>query len=62
MGGPDMAPHTPQRSPRPGNAVALLDRRTTARRAPATPWRPSIAAFPLAGHISVEGVGVGEVG
>jgi len=24
MGGPDMAPHTPQRSERPGTAVALL--------------------------------------
>ena len=30
MGGPDMAPHTPQRSDRPGEAVALLD--TPARR------------------------------
>ena len=25
MGGPDMAPHTPQRSEPPGEAVALLD-------------------------------------
>jgi len=25
VGGPDMAPHTPQRSERPGKAVALLD-------------------------------------
>jgi len=25
MGGPDMAPHTPQRSERPGVTVALLD-------------------------------------
>jgi hypothetical protein len=25
MGGPDMAPHSPQRSARPGEAVALLD-------------------------------------
>ena len=25
MGGPDMAPHTPQRSERRGEAVALLD-------------------------------------
>ena len=25
MGGPDMAPHTPRRSERPGEAVALLD-------------------------------------
>jgi hypothetical protein len=25
MGGPDMAPHAPQRSERPGKAVALLD-------------------------------------
>jgi len=25
MGGPDMAPHTPQRSERRGKAVALLD-------------------------------------
>jgi len=24
MGGPDMAPHTPQRSERPGKPVALL--------------------------------------
>ena len=28
MGGPDMAPQTPQRSDRPGEAVALLDPRT----------------------------------
>ncbi len=33
MGGPDMAPHTPQRSERPGQAVALLDM------APPTPRR-----------------------
>jgi hypothetical protein len=25
MGGPEMAPHTPQRSARPGEAVARLD-------------------------------------
>jgi len=25
MGGPDMAPHSPQRSARPGQAVARLD-------------------------------------
>jgi hypothetical protein len=25
MGGPDMAPHAPQRSERPGGAVALLE-------------------------------------
>ena len=25
VGGPEMAPHTPQRSSRPGKAVALLD-------------------------------------
>ena len=25
MGGPEMAPHTPQRSSRPGKAVAFLD-------------------------------------
>jgi len=25
VGGPEMAPHTPQRSERPGKAVALLD-------------------------------------
>ena len=25
MGGPDMAPQTPQRSDRPGEAVTLLD-------------------------------------
>ncbi len=25
MGGPDMAPHTPPRSERPGGPVALLD-------------------------------------
>ena len=28
VGGPEMAPHTPQRSARPGGAVARLDRRT----------------------------------
>ena len=27
MGGPDMAPHAPHRSERPGEAVALLDHR-----------------------------------
>jgi hypothetical protein len=29
MGGPDMAPHTPQRSEHPGGAGALLDLRRT---------------------------------
>src|SRR5688572_29947755 len=29
MGGPEMAPHTPRRSERPGGAVALLWGRTT---------------------------------
>jgi hypothetical protein len=28
MGGPDMAPHTPRRSDRPGEAVAVLDTAT----------------------------------
>ena len=28
MGGPDMAPHTPRRSDRPGEAVAILDIRS----------------------------------
>ena len=28
MGGPDMAPHTPQRSGCPGEAVAPLDNRS----------------------------------
>src|SRR2546428_788345 len=40
MGGPDMAPHTPQRSWRPGGAVAPLD---TPRRS----WRPGGAVAPL---------------
>src|SRR5439155_987538 len=50
--GPDMAPHTPQRSSRPGQAVALLDptRATpispptppSLGSAPAKPWRSSI--------------------
>jgi hypothetical protein len=43
MGGPEMAPHTPQRSGRPGKAVASLD--IHARAAPAKPWRPSISAL-----------------
>src|SRR3989442_12859073 len=54
-----MAPHTPQRSSRPGEPVALLDRAgavthrwggpkwpptpPSARRAPGNPWRSSIA-------------------
>ena len=29
VGGPDMAPHTPQRSSQPGNAGPLLYKRTT---------------------------------
>jgi len=49
-----MAPHTPQRSGRPGEAVAPLDSASrgrgpemaphapNARAAPAKPWRPSI--------------------
>ena len=36
MGGPDMAPHTPQRSSRPGGAGALLDTRVDADYFPAT--------------------------
>src|SRR3989440_5230848 len=42
VGGPDMAPHTPQRSERPGKPVALLDHAPSARRAPGNPWRSSI--------------------
>ena len=51
-----MAPDTPQRSPRPGQAVARLDLPSlnvrgpdtapdtpNARRAPAKPWRVSIS-------------------
>jgi hypothetical protein len=43
MGGPEMAPHTPQRSSRPGGAVARLDSpqrdrgRRRSRRAPLIP-------------------------
>jgi len=33
VGGPDLAPHTPQRSSRRGGAVALLDPRARAPRA-----------------------------
>ena len=32
VGGPDMAPHTPQRSERPGKPVALLDHAVSTRR------------------------------
>src|SRR5262245_64591965 len=42
MGGPEMAPHTPQRSERPGGAVALLYGRRRLG-APAEPWRSSMA-------------------
>src|SRR5438094_6134227 len=42
VGGPDMAPHTPQRSERPGKPVALLDHGPSARTAPGNPWRSSI--------------------
>jgi len=31
MGGPEMAPHTPQRSSRPGEAVARLDLQRSGR-------------------------------
>ena len=31
MGGPEMAPHTPQRSSRPGKAVLRLDHRPPER-------------------------------
>ena len=39
-----MAPQTPQRSSRPGKAVARLDT-PDARRAPAKPWRASTSRF-----------------
>src|SRR5206468_8991757 len=52
MGGPEMAPQTPQRSGRPGEAVAPLDATgglggpeippPNARGAPAKPWRSSM--------------------
>src|SRR5437879_13764090 len=42
VGGPETAPHTPQRSERPGKPVALLDHAPSARSAPGNPWRSSI--------------------
>src|SRR5207247_5170162 len=42
-GGPEWPPKPPNRSSRPGEAVARLDR-PTARRAPAKPWRASTPA------------------
>ena len=40
MGGPEMAPQTPQPSERPGEAVALLynTRRSEARQSPVGAW------------------------
>src|SRR5213079_3127960 len=58
LGGPEMAPQTPQRSSRPGGAVARLDlarvpgaprwppKPPNARHAPAEPWRASISRTP----------------
>jgi len=40
VGGPEMAPHTPQRSERPGKAVALLEH-------PQRSGRPGKAVPPL---------------
>src|SRR2546425_11305352 len=47
MGGPDMAPQTPQRSEHPGEAVALLDGEARARTAvtPAAPIAPAEPAL-----------------
>src|SRR2546428_1719316 len=47
MGGPDMAPPTPQRSEHPGEAVALLDGEARARTAvtPAAPIAPAEPAL-----------------
>jgi hypothetical protein len=42
MGGPDMGPHTPQRSERPGQAVALLE-------VPPSIWTFLIALLTAAG-------------
>ena len=39
MGGPDMAPQTPQRSGHPGEAVAPLDYASASASAPSTPAR-----------------------
>ena len=51
MGGPEMAPQTPQRSSRPGEAVALLGHARVIR----TPQRSSLPgeAVPLLGHARV---------
>ena len=46
VGGPDMAPHTPRRSSRPGEAVTRLDP-PHARTAPAKPGRASLPWFLL---------------
>lgn len=52
MGGPDMAPHTPQRSQRPGKAVTLLEfaqrRKRGADMAPHTPQRSERPGGPVA--------------
>jgi heme-degrading monooxygenase HmoA len=45
MGGPDMAPHTPQRSARPGEAGARLDHRRAIFVVKATIPREQEAAF-----------------
>jgi len=67
MGGPDMAPHTPQRSWRPGGAAAPLDDPQRSWRPggaaaplddPQRSWRPGGAAAPL-GVPRVEKIGVG---
>src|SRR5919109_771814 len=59
MGGPEMAPQTPQRSERPGGAVALLyhairtwgpetaPKSPSVRSAPAEPWRSLNTRFEL---------------
>jgi hypothetical protein len=38
VGGPEMAPHTPQRSPHPGEAVARLDNLTGVRTSFGSQW------------------------
>src|SRR5213592_4232973 len=52
MGGPDMAPHTPQRSERPGEPVALLDHTACLawgpRHGPHTPQRSERPGKPVA--------------
>jgi len=46
VGGPDMAPYTPNARERPGQAVALLVPPTLGS-APAKPWRSSFSAILL---------------